>query len=269
MQRTSHSSIPSVLPVEQGTRWWLSDLVLQEDPAEILAPYFLAVDAAVTALGINLSFVSPVELLEVNNANSECWSPLVPMFDHRFNLLTGNNFIGIVGRDRSGRVVSANAIRLYDWQATDFVKETQSLRLMYADPTGMKRPAESCSVTATNACEITGRAAFSGAAWVHPTHRRRGIGEVLPVLIKALAIGRWPVDCVFGMMAQSVYDRGFAARFGFEREEFEAQWKNSVHGDLTLAVLWASPTFITAGLTVFLGSASSEVNQPVLGRRSE
>ena len=133
----------------------------------------------------------------------------------------------------------------------------------------MKRLNEECLISAANAHVVTGQTAFSGAAWVHPDRRHAGLGGLLPVLIKVLGIGMWPTNCVFGMMSEHVYRRGFATRFGFECEDWVAEWRNSNNGSINLAVLWASRAYIHGLATHFLRDAAAEINPIILKRNAE
>ena len=244
--------------------WLLNELIISNGPIDVLGPYFLAAERQVAKLGVHLSFGTPTELLEVNQLNRDSWLPLVPMYDKSFNDLDEANFIVIIGRADDGEVVTANAVRLYDWRETDFIAEAQSLRMMYKNAAEMQRPGEVCQVTSERASEINGLAAFSGAAWVHPKIRGLRVSNQLPVLIKALAVSQWKLGVVFGMMSDGVYNRGFARRFGFNTETWEARWKNGVHGDVRFAILWASPGFVVSLASEYLGRVDAEFDISIL-----
>ncbi len=155
---------------------FLNRLILPAPVDGVLADYFLAAAEAIAERGITLDFGSAEELLKTNTDNRDSWNPLVPMYDFRVNALDASNLIVVLGRDATGKVVTANAIRRYDWKNTHFITEASSLRLMYDEPETMKRLNEECLISAANAHVVTGQTAFSGAAWVHPDWRHAGLG---------------------------------------------------------------------------------------------
>ena len=109
----------------------------------------------------------------------------------------------LIGRNRVGETVATHAVRLYDWASTSFAEEAESLRLFYADPTRMKYPNETCRVSAAAAHDVTGRVAYSGAAWVRPDYRGRSLALVLPRLAKAYAFTRWRPDFIVSWMTEA------------------------------------------------------------------
>jgi hypothetical protein len=246
----------------------VDDLVLDHGPVPLLGRFVLGVADRAQEHGITLEFATAGELAEANKQNSQSWLKLIPMYDPACSKLDAANFIGVIGRDRTGEVVTANAIRLYDWRGTNLDAEASSLRFMYEDP-DQCRPGEVCRLTAdvpVNA--VTGLSAFSGAAWVRPTHRGLGLTECLPLLIKALGLSAWNPDVIFGIMAQTVHQRGFSRRFGFSHEAWELQWANSPHGTQSAAVLWADQNFVISDVTAFTSRHSTKIQGGLVQRNA-
>lgn len=246
----------------------LTDIVVERGPFDVLGPFFLHAEIEVRRRGVALQFCSPREMVEANEANRQSWLPLVPMFNPKYGVISDDNSFCILGRNAKGEVVTANSIIRYSWPRTDFVAEATSLRLFYADPERMRQPGERCRVTSTRAHAIRGEAAFSGAAWVHPDYRNRGLSEFLPRFIKAYAAARWELDCIFGMMAEAVERRGFATQFGYDRIDWEASWEHSVAGNLRLAILWTDVDYLARDLRGLLARAA-QVDGEVLERKAQ
>ena len=87
---------------------FLNRLILPAPVDGVLADYFLAAAEAIAERGITLDFGSAEELLKTNTDNRDSWNPLVPMYDFRVNRLDGSNLIVVLGRDNTGKVVTAN-----------------------------------------------------------------------------------------------------------------------------------------------------------------
>jgi hypothetical protein len=217
---------------------FLSEAVVSHGPPTLLGRFFLHTARFAEERGITLKFCQPEELAFVNRQNRDNWMPLAPMYDPSFNKLNERNYIGLLGFTQNGKIVTANAVRLYDWQDTNFEMEAKSLRFMYDAPKVSKLPTEYCEVSAPSAGQIRGLAAFSGAAWVHPDMRGCGLGHLLPLATKVLAVTRWQPHTIMGVMSNAVHSAGFAQPFGFDHAEFEILWHNSPLGTLRLALLW-------------------------------
>jgi hypothetical protein len=247
---------------------FLSETIICHGPSTLLGRFFLKTALFAKERDINLSLCQPEELYFVNQKNRESWMPLVPMYDPSFNKLDNENYIGLLGRTERGEIVTANAVRLYDWTTTNFLEEATSLRLMYDAPVVSKQPGESCKVNTPSAGFVRGRAAFSGAAWVHPNFRGRGLGHMLPLTIKALALTKWWPDTVFGMMSSKVHEAGFAEPFGFGNSELEIVWKSSSLGDLRLALLWTDREHILSDVRTRLDESLPQIDRGILGGNS-
>ena len=216
---------------------FLRTVEINHGPAGLLGRYFLKTYAYAKAQGITLTFASMGELMQTNKSNAESWPPLVTVFDDRFFHATPENVFCIVGRDQDGRIVATHAARLYDWPDSSFHDEASSLRLFYDDPKGMRRPAETCKVTAASAKQVKGPTVYSGAAWYHPDFRGRGLSTILPLLGKTYALTRWPATTIISLMTEAVQARGFATRFGYTTVDWDVCWTNSPLGTLRLAFL--------------------------------
>ena len=265
--------LPIEAPIQSSnSRSILSAFVIERGPAHILGPFMLHTETEARRRGVALEFCNAKELASANRANTANWRPLMPNCHPAYGVTTPENSINVIGRNAKGEVVAANSIVRYDWRATDYIEETESLRLLYADPTSMRQSGEKCVVTAAMAREITGIVAFSGAAWLRPDYRGLGLAQLMPRFIKACAAARWQLDWIFGMMAEDIYRRGHSKHFGFDREEWELKWFNSIWGgNYRLAVLWTNLEGLAADLSTVLAGqqAPAEIDSRVLSRNAQ
>jgi hypothetical protein len=220
-----------------GDRSFINHVTVDFGPSELLGPFFIEADAAARRAGVFLTIGDFSELVAVNRANRPNWPPLIPLFDPCNGALSREEAFCLIGRNRAGEAVATHAVRLYDWADTTFVKEAESLRLFYADPAGMKLPKETCRVSATAARDVTGRVAYSGAAWVRPDYRGRSLVLVLPRLAKAYALTRWRPDFIVSWMTETTYRRGLIDRVGYTTVDWDVQLRNSFSGDMRFAFL--------------------------------
>jgi hypothetical protein len=206
--------------------------------------------------------------LEANERNRENWRPLIPVFNPKNGGLTAENAFCILGRNHKGEVVAAHAGRLYDWPDTTYYEEAKALRLFYADPDNMKCPGEECEITAQSTRDISGNVVFSGAAWYRPDYRGRNLSAILPKIGKAYALTRWHPDFIVSMMAEDIYRRGFAPRFGYNNVDWEILMRNSALGNLRLAFVWIEIQHLIGDLSRFSTEFPAEIDSRVLERRA-
>ncbi|MGH6815555.1 MAG: hypothetical protein ACREC6_07615 [Hyphomicrobiaceae bacterium] len=164
--------------------------------------------------------------------------------------------------------MAAHAARLYKWSDTSFFEEIETLRLFYSNPEQLRQPGERVEITATGARILTGRVCYSGAAWVHPEYRGRGLAHILPRFAKAYALTKWDPAYIASLMTESVFRKGFAPRFSYEHVDWEVRWIDSPLGTLRLAVLWLDRMHLARDISAFLTRLETEVDVGVLERRA-
>jgi hypothetical protein len=211
--------------------------VIDHGPSELLGPFFLEADAVVRRAGVLLTLGDFAELAALNSANRDNWGPLIPLFDPANGPLHDDFAFCLIGRNRAGEAVATHAVRLYDWVGTSFAEEAESLRLFYPNPPSHEFPLETCTVSASSARKVTGRVAYSGAAWVRPDFRGRALALVLPRMAKAYAFTRWRPDYIVSWMTEATYKRGLIAHVGYTTVDWDIQMRNSFVGDLRFAFL--------------------------------
>jgi hypothetical protein len=102
----------------------LSQMTLSHGPVGILGRTILLCDALARQRGVTLE-----EFLAANQANTSSWLPLLKLFDCRFNDLSRDEALFLVGRNRDGDIVACQAARSYVWEGTNFKAEAESLRM--------------------------------------------------------------------------------------------------------------------------------------------
>jgi hypothetical protein len=233
---------------------FISNLVIDHGPAELLGKFVLAADTEARRCGVFLSFAEMGELVAANKANSATWRPLLPIFDPKCSRFDAESAFCLLGRNDAGEVVLTQAARFFDWRETSFYDEATSLRLFYHDPPSLRGGSETIEVTAPSAHLISGRIAFTGAHWCRPDFRERGLTAITPRIARALAIARWDVEIACTIMAKDIYTRGVARRAGYFNSEWAVELKNTPTGTFPAALLWSARSGIIADLEDFLAS---------------
>ena len=223
--------------VSQKNQEFIGSIVVEHGPIPVLGRFFLQAVTELAVKGLEIEEISPEGLLQANLANSDNWLPLVQVFDPRWSQVGRDNMLAIAIR-RGDRLVAAHAVRRFDWTATTFHEEIESYRFLYRDPARQMQPGEKVTITARAARDISGLVGFSGAAWVHPDERGRGLSHIIPRIAKALALSRWGVERIVAIMNEGVFSKGFAPRFGYDGIDWGISYQNSRCGMKYLAVLW-------------------------------
>jgi hypothetical protein len=237
----------------------LSDIRVDFGPPEILGRFFLLADYALRETGVALAFGTFSELVETNRANRDTWRPIVPTFDPQNGLLHPNCAFALIGRDRHGKVVTAQAARIFDWSTTNFKIEAESLRLFYADPAQKARADETCTVTASSAQAMSGLVAFSGGAWWHPSVRGRLLGAVLSRVSRAYAYTRWQTDLTMAVMSKGLIEKEFAKKNGYKHAELGFALRNFELGDYDGGMVWITADEIIDDLQLFMAELESSL----------
>ncbi len=219
-------------------RNFLSEVVIDYGPRDVLGRLFLKADTELRELGIELSFAPVEAMLELNRVNRNSWRPLVPILDATIGGYNADTGFCVLGRNRDGEIIAAHGARLYEMGPRTFKEEGESLRLWYPNPERTRAPGESCTITCPSADKLTGRAVFSGGVWFRPDYRKVGLTTILGRVVKAYAFTRWYSDIVFTMMIDDVFAGGTAKRAGYTHAEWEVDLKNTPLGTFKLALLW-------------------------------
>jgi len=93
-----------------------------------------------------------------------------------------------------------------------------------------------CIITADAAKLISGVVMSSGAAWVRPDYRRRGLSQLLPRIAKAYAVSRWPIDWTFGFVTRVLVEKGVASSsYGTGHYSYSVWFPDLPFGELVVA----------------------------------
>jgi hypothetical protein len=130
----------------------------------------------------------------------------------------------------------------------------------------MKRDGESCIVTAQSTKNVRGRVVFSGAAWYRPDFRGRSLSTILPRIGKACALSRWKLDSIVSVMAEDVFKRGFAPRFGYTHIDWAVQLVNAPLGTLRTAFLSMSYQDAINYVAEFSANRSAQIDAGIRQR---
>jgi hypothetical protein len=250
-----HARLPDQITIDFG-------------PADILARTFLSLDRAVRERGVYLSISHDLhELVEVNEKNRQQWSPLLPMFDPSLGGVSPENSFWIRGVNDRGEVVLCHAARLYLWSQTSLFEELESLRFFYPDPQAQKNVGEECIVGTEEARSITGRVCYSGAVWVRPDLRGRGLAHLTPKLVRAYSLSRWYPDFSLGMVQmRNVPGEKAAQTYGWRHVQSGIHWLNSRDSaaEIKVAYGWLERDEVIEDLAESAGALSHPVDLAVI-----
>jgi hypothetical protein len=246
---------------------FLRDVRIDHGPGELLARVFIACDAALSTHGVTLSFATFDELREANDINRESWRPLNPTFHPANGNVNDDCAFAMLGRDTNGTVVTAQAMRVFDWQDTNFKLEAESGRLLFAKPAPMKRTETFCKISAPSASLITGRVGYAGAAWFHPSLRGRHLGALTARIGRAYGCTRWNLSMAFAVTSVALLAKEFIQDTGYTHAETGVNFVDPATGPPEAALVWLERHEIIADFEAFLESYSSK-KSPVMTLRN-
>ena len=95
-------------------RNFLSEVVIDYGPRDLLAPLFLKADTELRKVGIDMHFAPVEALVELNKGvDPKTWRPLVQTLDPRLGTYNADNGFCMLGRNAEGDIVAVQAVRLY------------------------------------------------------------------------------------------------------------------------------------------------------------
>jgi len=221
---------PNIVP-ENNLR--LPDaLAIKHGPTQLLGRFILEADKAARQAGLRLRLRH--DFAELNRINqpevkSGNWYPLINMFNPERADIAPENAFWLSGENELGEIVTTFATRIYYWPDTNL--EEQAVAMLYGRDEGQR-----CIITADAAKLISGVVMSSGAAWVRPDYRRRGLSQLLPRIAKAYAVSRWPIDWTFGFVTRVLVEKGVASSsYGTGRYSYSVWFPDLPFGELVVA----------------------------------
>jgi GNAT superfamily N-acetyltransferase len=221
---------PNIVP-ENNLR--LPDaLAIKHGPTQLLGRFILEADKAAREAGLRLRLrhdfaeLNRINQQEVKSGN---WYPLINMFNPERADIAPENAFWLSGENEDGEIVTTFATRIYYWPDTNL--EEQAVAMLYGRDEGQR-----CIITADAAKLISGVVMSSGAAWVRPDYRRRGLSQLLPRIAKAYAVSRWPIDWTFGFVTRGRVEKGVASSsYGTGRYSYSIWFPDLPFGELVVA----------------------------------
>ena len=247
---------------------FLETITINHGPIPLLGRFFLLADRAARDRELTLHFSSMEELVQINKRNPNSWRPILPHYDVKYGGIDSENAFCIIGRNKVGEVVATQAARLYDWTRTTLMEEATSLRVFYPVPSEMAHSGEKCIVTAPDARSITGRVAFTGAAWYRPDYRGRDLATVLPRIARAYAFAKWCTDFNISFIAERLVETGLARRCGYTNVQFAVELENFAIGAYRGALVWMATVEMLDDLSHSVTAHISQVDTRIEKRRA-
>ncbi len=238
----------------------LSSIRIQHGPADLLGRFFLMADFALRHLGVTLSFGTFDDVMDTNRENRDSWPSIVPTFDPKNGLCAPDRTYVLIGRNASGKIVTVQSTIVFDWTATNFKIEAESMRLFYAQPEMRQRTEETCHISAPSALLLTGTVAFLGAGWWHPSMRGRLLGSILARVSRAYAYTRWKTDLSMAFNSEKLIARGFPTRNGYQHIELGVSLRNFELGDYNGGIVWITADELFSELASFMVSLEARLN---------
>src|SRR5438045_6555010 len=254
---------PNIVP-ENNLR--LPDaLTVRHGPARLLGRLVGEAAKAAGAAGLRLRLRHDFDSLRRINqqqVKSGNWYPLINTFNPACSDIGPENGFWLSGENELGEIVMTFAARIYYWPDTTL--EEQAVAMLYGRDEGQR-----CIITAGAAMLISGVVMSSGAAWVRPDSRRRGLSQLLPRIAKSYAVSRWPIDWTFGFVTRVLVEVGVASSsYGTGRYSYSVWFPDLPFGELVVAytavreVYEDLAKYLTTALSVSRGKKSASNTLP-------
>ncbi len=184
--------------------------------------YIGAITEMATSLGVHLRVGTNFDEFRDIPKSQPQRAPIAPIFDPDFSDISSSNGFWVSGCNDVGEIVHTQAMCLIDLSGSNLAEHMQT-RLGDYRPHGDKINADQSHCILTPAASaITGKVAYHGELWLKggPNGYRGGcLAAILPRLVLATSLLRWPLDFIIGIMEPIAVCRGLAAREGYMHVE--------------------------------------------------
>jgi GNAT superfamily N-acetyltransferase len=239
----------------------LDTVWVEHGPRDLIGRSLLRAAETARRLGISLHMGRGLHrLVEVNQVNLDTWAPLMPALQPDRNGATADNVIYLEGRDARGEVVITEMVRRYQWHGTNFKREFESRRFLYADPAAEGRHDEICVVEAAIAEQITGDCQWYGGLWCRPDFRGRGLTALIPRVLRTLALTTWDLETyAFGLVEIAAVEAGVLANYQYDGQRHQpgAYIRNSYRPAVDWHLVWRSRQDVIDDLTAQFGETTT------------
>jgi hypothetical protein len=201
------------------------------------------------------------ELLAVNESNRDSWDALMPQFHPRYSDARRMPAFWIKGTDRSGKVIAARGYRRFDLPEGQTLHDALVDLSLFYDDVAQAQPGECLKSAAVTPRSVSGSFALTGALWIHPEARRRGLATLMWPIGRAVTYDLWDVPFLFGLVEDVAKMR---AVLGFENIETGIHWSGSyVAPEIRFALVWWTRDRIAEDVTAFLQSTAIQDPSPI------
>jgi hypothetical protein len=209
--------LPDALTVRHGSGPLIGRVVLEGDRAARAAGIHLR-------LRYDFDALLDLNRQEVARGN---WRPIMDTFNPEKTDLSPDSAFWIAGENDAGEIVTTSAGRLYDWPDTTL--EDHAVEMFFGRDEGQK-----CIITAAAAKLISGLVFSAGTTWVRPDYRRRELSHLMPRMVRAFALARWPLDWTIGYVQRALVDKGVAGGYGAKHLGFSIFYPETSYGEIVL-----------------------------------
>jgi hypothetical protein len=194
--------------------------MIEHEPRGQLSRYFLKAESDLKRKDLRVFFITPSELVKINEQNLVSWAPLMPVLDCRLNEIERADLISIAAYDADDRVVSTISVRRMDIE-TSVKEEMESLRFFYSDKASVRRKTDKFCLTSPKAEHLSGNIFYLGGLWVRPDQRHNALPVTMTRIIRYLALASWNPDYEIGIATNSFLRPEVARIYAFQFTEPE------------------------------------------------
>jgi hypothetical protein len=241
----------------------LDDLRIDHGPIPLLGRFFLLADRILADAGVTLLRTTLAKAAETQSANVESWALFPPMLDQRLSAIPGSTSYGLLGRDKRGAIVCAQAGRVYELGERSFADIVADQSFFYGSEIPAAPNSPTGEVTAPSAPHIRGRMVYSGALWVHPDYRGKHLAGILPRFSRCYALAKWNTEFTVGMASEQNFVPKLVDAYGYKRVEPRFTIHNLAPHPMSWMLLLMDRQELIDDLARFLEKRSAQVDAAV------
>lgn len=248
---------------ETSARPILEGLVVEHEPITLLGRFFLIADAALSKAGVTLVRTSLEAAAQTQAANRDSWALFPPMLDTRLSTIPEEASYGLLGIDAAGDVVCVQGGRVYDAGERSLADLVADQSFIYGTAIPPAPDFPYAEISAPSARIVRGRFVYSGALWVHPDYRGKGLAGILPRFSRCYARAKWGTEFTMGIINEQALVPKLLKAYGYNRIEPRLTIRNFGPSSVDAVVLLMDRSELEEDLARFVKASAPQINGTV------
>ena len=217
---------------------FVDQISIQHEPRGELGRYLLAAERLLEERRMRAYFISPTELVKLNQRHQASWFKLMPLLDCRINRIAIEDFYTLAVTDQMGEIAASVSVRRFDI-AADVKDEFESLRLFYGQKAQSMAASVEFQLDVPSASRLSGNVFYLGGVWVRPDARYAALTGIITRIARYTALAAWNPDYEIALGTDKFLRADVMATYAYHHTERAFTYRQDGQVLWTGVFLWS------------------------------